>query len=187
MALTPIDETHAFQIQAGIIGRRAGHDFEDKLAANINDIKYPLKFVATLKNHLFRGNPAELILGYICSSLKIDFLEEATALSTGALATSEEGKKWLYVNGVTVRKCKSDIILTLRSAKGHAKTVGVSTKQCNNNTPTNAQLYFTTSKGFSNLLSKKWYLCLTRGRKCTTAILRRLWISTLRFSTRNFE
>jgi hypothetical protein len=32
-------------------------------------------------------------------------------------------------------------------------TVGVSTKQCNNPTPTNAQLYFTTARGFARLLS----------------------------------
>ena len=31
-------------------------------------------------------------------------------------------------------------------------TVGVSTKQCNNQTPTNAQLYFTTARGFVRLL-----------------------------------
>lgn len=36
--------------------------------------------------------------------------------------------------------------------KGQAITIGVSTKQCNNASPTNAQLYFTTARGFASLL-----------------------------------
>lgn len=75
------------------------------------------------------------------------------AISTGALATSEEGKKWLEVNGVPVKRCKSDLIITLRFSGGEMQTFGISTKQCNNKTPTNAQLFFTTARGFANLLN----------------------------------
>ena len=38
MALNPIDELHAAQIQAGILGRKAGHAFEDAIAAEINSL-----------------------------------------------------------------------------------------------------------------------------------------------------
>jgi hypothetical protein len=43
-------------------------------------------------------------------------------------------------------------VLTLNFGDKHCRTVGISTKQCNNRNPTNAQLYFTTAQGFSNLL-----------------------------------
>ena len=70
------------------------------------------------------------------------------------MATSEEGKRWLSVNGAHVSRCKSDIVLALSTDDGRDLTVGVSTKQCNNTKPTNAQLYFTTAIGFCNLLRK---------------------------------
>jgi predicted transcriptional regulator len=43
-------------------------------------------------------------------------------------------------------------VLTITSDDIRQLTIGVSTKQCNNNMPTNAQLYFTTARGFSKLL-----------------------------------
>lgn len=49
-------------------------------------------------------------------------------------------------------RCKSDLVITLSSKTSRDRTIGVSTKQCDNRTPTNAQLYFTTALGFSNLL-----------------------------------
>ena len=73
-------------------------------------------------------------------------------MSTGALATTEAGKQWLSINGAILSRCKSDLILSLVSRSSQDLTVGVSTKQCNNKTPTNAQLYFTTARGFSTLL-----------------------------------
>jgi hypothetical protein len=79
-------------------------------------------------------------------------ITKATAISTGALATSEEGLDWLSVNGVEVKRCKSDLVITLHDAEDNLTTYGVSTKQCNNPTPTNAQLYFTTARAFAALL-----------------------------------
>jgi hypothetical protein len=76
------------------------------------------------------------------------------AIALGALATAEEGKKWLEVNGVAVRACKSDVLLTLYRNGHQPLTVGVSVKQCNNPTPTNAQLFFSTAHAFCELLRR---------------------------------
>jgi hypothetical protein len=157
MALKPIDEVHALQIQAGTLGRKAGHIFENKITKAINDFDYPFSVPEGYKAHLFNGNPAKLLLAYIGQRLGFQTIKKAVALSTGALATSEEGKQWLSVNGATVSRCKSDLVLTLTPTKGSEVTVGVSTKQCDNKTPTNAQLYFTTARGFAALLNNNGF------------------------------
>lgn len=152
MALTPIDEVHALQIQAGTTGRGAGHNFESSLATAINTFQFPLTASRPNGRHVFEGDPATLLLRYVASAFNIRRLDSASAIATGALATSEEGKSWLTINGVALSRCKSDLILTLHSDASLPQTVGISTKQCNNATPTNAQLYFTTARGFVNLL-----------------------------------
>jgi len=152
MALLPIDEVHALQIQAGALGRKAGHEFEDSITQKINQIEYPFETLSQKNKHLLTGDPAVLLLNYIARQERLDVVKQAVAISTGALATSEEGKKWLSVNGARVFRCKSDLVLTLIDKNKNRITVGVSTKQCNNPTPSNAQLYFTTARGFSNLL-----------------------------------
>lgn len=152
MALEPIDEVHALQIQAGTLGRKAGHKFEDSITQRINDMKYPVTVPAAMRGHVHTGDPAVQLLNYIGASEKFARITGAVAISTGALATSEEGKKWLAVNGASVSRCKSDLVLTLADGAREPVTFGVSTKQCDNRTPTNAQLYFTTARGFVNLL-----------------------------------
>jgi hypothetical protein len=49
MALTPLDEVHALQIQAGILGRKAGHTFEDRIAQEINFIRSKREAIKTLQ------------------------------------------------------------------------------------------------------------------------------------------
>lgn len=154
MALNPVDEIHAAQIQAGTLGRKAGHAFEDQISAEINGLKYPLNLERVPEGHVSQGDPALTLLAYVCSDLGLFKIAKAVCLSTGALATSEGGRKWLNVNGVNVKRCKSDIILTVYAENGESRTVGVSTKQCSNPKPTNAQLYFTTARGFASLLEK---------------------------------
>jgi hypothetical protein len=152
MALKPIDDIHALQIQAGTLGRKAGHAFEDEIAARINSIAYPFTPSGLQSNHVFKGCPAILLLSYVVRHARFSSITKATAISTGALATSEEGLDWLSVNGVEVKRCKSDLVITLHDAEDNLTTYGVSTKQCNNPTPTNAQLYFTTARAFAALL-----------------------------------
>jgi hypothetical protein len=153
MALTPLDEAHALQIQAGTIGRTTGHTFETQITQEINAHAMPMTVRPQAVGHVHRGSPSEILLNYICSREHIGVLSSVVAISTGALATSEEGKRWLSINGVAVARCKSDLVITLTDNHGRTLTVGVSTKQCNNKTPTNAQLYFTTARGFSKLLT----------------------------------
>jgi hypothetical protein len=154
MALKPVDEQHALQIQAGTLGRKTGHDFEDNLTSRLNSLPTPrlIDEFPALEKHLFTDKPEFSVLRYICSRKEVTKLDKITAISTGTLATSEAGKKWLDVNGVKVSRYKSDIILTLKPTNEADITVGISTKQCNNRNPTNAQLYFTTARGFCNLL-----------------------------------
>lgn len=150
--MNPINDAHAFQIQAGVIGRKAGHKFEDELVLRINTIDLNDLRSQSISNHVVVGCPADLLVTYIISDIGLEELGSISAFSTGALATSEDGKKWLEINGIKVRRCKSDIILKLVKSDGTEHFVGVSTKQCNNIKPTNAQLYFTTAAGFSRLL-----------------------------------
>lgn len=151
MALQPVDAAHALQIQAGTIGRKAGHAFEDAIAEGINSHRYPFHVETLPAGHVFRDHPSLSLLRYVATQRGMTSIERASAISTGALATSEAGKRWLSINGASVSRCKSDLVLTL--GEGHTTTtLGVSTKQCNNDKPTNAQLYFTTARGFVNLL-----------------------------------
>ncbi len=153
MTLAPIDEAHALQIQAGVIGRKTGHFFEAEIASQIDRLNYPLNIPLKVQSgNLFTGNPAFLLICYICNRLSITRLHSAKAVSTGALATSEGGKQCLLLNGVSISSCKSDLLVTVTPEYGPPVTVGVSTKQCNNKTPTNAQLFFTTAQRFSDLL-----------------------------------
>ncbi len=152
MALTPQDEAHALQIQAGTIGRTTGHTFETNISQEINGHAMPMAVLPQMVGHVYRSSPSSILLNYICSRENISVLSSVAAISTGALATSEAGKRWLSINGVNVARCKSDLVITLTDNQSRTITVGVSTKQCDNRTPTNAQLYFTTARGFSRLL-----------------------------------
>ena len=155
MALTPTNRTHALQIQAGIQGRKRGHEFEARVANTINNIGYPLQINENRNSHLQVGDPAISLLQYVCTGRGKNEIKKAVAISTGALATLEEGRKWLEINGIRVKKCKSDLIITIEFANEVEEfTLGVSTKQCSAKTPTNAQLFFTTARGFVNLLAE---------------------------------
>ncbi len=153
MALIPIDAAHAAQIQAGITGRCQGHNFEFNLAQQINNLPYP-QFASALTNHVFRDDPSKVLIGYALVHIGWARCDRAEAIAVGALATAEDGKRWLEVNSVAVRACKSDILITLNQNGFMPITIGVSVKQCNNKAPTNAQLYFSTAHSFCELLRR---------------------------------
>lgn len=152
MALTPNDSRHALQIQAGIAGRIAGHNFETSLAQTINNLPCPI-LQNPLPDYLINGSPEISIVKKALKVLGWKNCHIVEAIALGSLATAEEGKKWLEVNGMRVKACKSDILLTIyNNDLKLMETVGVSVKQCSNKTPTNAQLYFTTARAFCELL-----------------------------------
>lgn len=153
MALTPKDEAHAKQIQAGILGRRRGHEFEDELTEKINQLASPRSIpMEEKKEHLFTGEPWNHLIDYVCRNERITKLMKVTALSTGSLATSEHGKHLLLHEGVDIKRCKSDVLLVLHGEGKDAVTVGLSVKQCNTKSPTNAQVFCSTSAAFAKLL-----------------------------------
>ncbi len=150
MALRPDDTKHALQIQAGTKGRKRGHEFESELSNLINSITHPTERIEVLEN-IIKGMPHLALVQKALHFLDWSSCTSVEAIALGSLATAEDGKKWLEVHGVRVKACKSDILLTLQNEKS-IESIGVSVKQCNNKTPTNAQLYFTTAIAFCRLL-----------------------------------
>lgn len=153
MALIPDNEKHLLQIQAGALGRKKGHSFEQEIANYINSNKFSKIVNNKSINNITTGNPAKNLINYITKFENISEISSINAICTGVLATSENRKKELKIEGVIIEKSKSDLILIIYNNK-EKRIIGVSTKQCNNKTPTNAQLYFTTAKGFSELLRR---------------------------------
>src|SRR5215213_8932374 len=132
MALNAVNPIHALQIQAGALGRKAGHLFEDTISLRINQCQYPIRFLPRPNVHVLTGDPALLLLDYVASHYGITTVTRALAISTGALATSEEGQKWLTINGSSISRCKSDLVITIEADDQQSITTGISTKQCNN-------------------------------------------------------
>lgn len=102
---------------------------------------------------MFKGDPAATLLGFVIRYIGWKHCDHAEAIALGSLATAEEGKKWLEVNGVKVQACKSDVLVNLKRNDVYC-AVGISVKQCNAKKPTNAQLYFTTAHAFCELLRR---------------------------------
>ncbi len=151
MALKPTSKQHAAQIQAGTAGRIGGHWFERMIAQSISALPMPYQGVALGEGCLFRGDPGQLLLNFVMRDLGLTVVHSARAIPAGGLATAESGAKELEIDGVRLNRCKSDVILLIQ-AGATKRCVGVSTKQCSNATPTNAQLYFSTATAFCALL-----------------------------------
>jgi hypothetical protein len=152
MALTPKDSKHALQILAGTTGRKKGHEFEFALAELVNNAGNSIDSSNQITG-VFTGNPA---LGLIKKCLNVcgwDSYDSIEAIPLGALATAEDGKKWLEVNNVKVKASKSDILLNIYR-NTDIKTIGVSVKQCLATKPTNPQLFLSTARAFCNLLRR---------------------------------
>ena len=115
MALEPENERHAAQIEAGTTGRKRGHSFESVVAEGINRVAMPLSRQPLPAGCLFKGEPGRALLNFVLNDLGLVRAKSARAISAGALATAEEGAKVLVVNGISVRRCKSDVILTMEA------------------------------------------------------------------------
>lgn len=140
------------QISAGVEGRKKGHSFEALITERINSIDCISSIVNDLEDKtVFRGKAEILLLKKILKSLGWKSFDYVKAYSTGRLATAESGNKSIEVDGKPLKSCKSDIVLEVINS-GTKMIIGVSVKQCNNKTPTNAQVFFTTATAFYNLL-----------------------------------
>ncbi|MCC7197470.1 hypothetical protein IT413_04740 [Candidatus Peregrinibacteria bacterium] len=157
MALKPQNKKHRKQIIAGTVGRDKGHSFEKEITETINSLSIDqlchLEQV-DLEQVIFNGNPAFLLLSYIFTDLSVSCssIISITAYWLGGLATSGKGDVLQLPNGHNLKSSKSDILIRFQYKDGSIKDVGVSIKTCNNKTPTNAQLYFTTASAFCKLL-----------------------------------
>jgi len=157
MALTPQNKQHYKQIIAGTVGRNKGHSFEKDVADTINSfsLDYIDKLLAIdLTDIIYKGNPSVLLLQYILSHKKIDFKKIVVikAFWLGGLATSGEGDVLKLENGDNIKSSKSDILIRFIYKDKSVDDIGVSVKTCNNATPTNDQLFFTTASAFCKLL-----------------------------------
>lgn len=153
MALIPDNDQHLLQIQAGTLGRNSGHSFEEYIANYINNNSIELENNLDINKNIYSGNPAKLLVEYIAIKERIENVTSIKAICTGILATSEKKNQKLTIEGKEISKSKSDLVIIFYHDK-KKKVIGVSTKQCNNKNPTNAQLYFTTATGFSELLRR---------------------------------
>jgi len=146
------DSTLLHQIDAGTKGRKRGHSYENELAKRLNSLSMPYTPKDKRIKVLHIGAPEVILLDKVLAYLGWDSCDKAEAYATGKLATSEDGDKEVLVEGQSVKHAKSDVILVLHK-ECVKKVVGVSVKQCNNKTPTNAQVFFSTATAFYSLLT----------------------------------
>lgn len=152
MAQITNDTTLLHQIDAGASGRKRGHSYESILALKLNALVMPFKKTHSNSVYVERGKPELILLNKILNYLNWESCTSIMAYSTGRLATAEVGEKEVSIDGHSLRGCKSDVIVKLIAEDGTSKIIGVSIKQCNNSTPTNAQVYFSTATAFYNLV-----------------------------------
>ena len=150
MAQVTKDITLLNQIDAGILGRKRGHSYESIIALKLNSLVMPFNKTHMTTKYIEKGKAECILLNKILHYIKWDSCSSVVAYATGQLATAEDGKKEVYVDNVSIKESKSDIIIKLVNEEGCTRIVGVSVKQCNNSTPTNAQVYFSTATAFYN-------------------------------------
>lgn len=154
MALKPLDERHAAQIAAGTVGRRSGHSFEEQLAKSITVLGQKPFQAVSVKGHLLEGVPAVNLLNYIATSVGMPEVLAAEAWWFGGLATAGRGHRAIPGTDIVVKRSKSDVFIRLTGRRGEILT-GVGVKTCNKQTPTNAQVFFTTAQAFCDLLERR--------------------------------
>ena len=149
MALNAKNKNHANQIDAGIKGRIKGHSFENSVTKEINRLQYfsCLNFNTTNNPHIFYGNPANILISYICNNRNTTALS-CKAYWLGGLATANVGEHIVNSRGEIVTGSKSDILLEITYVNGDSERIGVSVKSCKNN----AQLALMTAASFCNML-----------------------------------
>lgn len=145
------DPTLLHQIDAGTKGRKKGHSYESELAKRLNKIAMPYSNNEYVSSILYTGSPELILLNKVLDYINWDNCDNIEAYATGKLATSENGNKEILIEGISIKSAKSDVIIVLEKEEKKS-VIGVSVKQCNNATPTNAQVFFSTALAFYNLL-----------------------------------
>lgn len=148
MALTPTSPEHEDQIEAGIRGRNRGHAFEKALAA---DISRYIHDGAPPPDNLSVGRPSELLVRYLIHREGLNDIQDVEGWWLGGHATGAGGDELLAPDGSAITESKSDVVVKVKHKLG-TSLFGVSTKTCSAESPTNAQLFFTTAEAFCRLL-----------------------------------
>ncbi len=152
MAQKTNDPTHRHQSDSGTKGRKRGHIYESTLASKLNKLDMPFYKTHANSAYVEKGKPELILLNKILNYLGWESCSSIQAYPTGRLATAEDGAKVVSIDGQSINSSKSDVIIKLLAADGTPRIIGVSVKQCNNSTPTNAQVYFTTATAFCELV-----------------------------------
>ena len=151
MAQVTSDPILRHQIKKKKKGREKGHSYENELALSVNMIPMPYMRSSKSCKIVYQGSPVTILLDKVLDYLGWTMIDKVEAYATGKLATSEFGHKEVFIEGTSITSAKSDVILILYNSNDK-KVLGVSVKQCNNKTPTNAQIFFTTATAFYNLI-----------------------------------
>lgn len=138
MAQITTDPILLLQINAGTKGRRKGHSYENELASKINSTIMPYTKSSETCDIVQKGSPVNILLDKILNFLGWSKIDKIEAYATGKLATLEKSNKEILIDGKSITSAKSDVILTLHNSNTK-RIIGVSIKQCNNKTPTNAR------------------------------------------------
>lgn len=152
MAQITNDPTLLHQIDAGATGRKRGHSYESILSAKLNSLEMPYQKLHKSSKYLQNGKPEIILINKILNYLGWDSCISINAYSTGRLATAEDGEKAVSIDGISIKESKSDVIIKVVNKDNIAKIIGISVKQCNNNTPTNAQVFFSTATAFYRMI-----------------------------------
>lgn len=139
------------QIDAGTKGRKRGHSYENELTSKINSTPMPYCKRSNTGKVIHVGSPVKILIDKALEYLSWNYCDKIKAYATGKLATSENGEKEIFIEGQSITSTKSDVIIVLYKAE-EKKVIGVSIKQCNNKTPTNAQVFFSTATAFYKLV-----------------------------------
>ena len=97
------------------------------------------------------------MLGYVEQRLGLH-INRGKAWWLGGLATAQDGDVLVDENGNAITKCKSDVLLDI-DTPDKLYRIGVSVKTCNNKSPTNDQMFFTTARAFCQLLRANGINC----------------------------
>ncbi|MFX0100113.1 MAG: hypothetical protein ACFFCS_11080 [Candidatus Hodarchaeota archaeon] len=135
--------------------RQRGIKFEEKITRMINSRNYSKFTPKKLAKHLFVGNPVDHLISYLLQkeNLNLKNITGIKAYWLGGKATSGEGDELFDYQGNLVEKSKSDIIIEFIISGNKRILKGISVKSCRVKKPTNAQLFCTGARAFTDLLS----------------------------------
>lgn len=149
MALYVNDKRRKQQIEAGTKGRLKGHQFEEDVTNELNNLRLgEFDYSINLKTpNVYQGNPAVALVEHISKDKKQQIVQ-LKVYWLGGLATAGAGAELKNEDGEIITGSKSDVVVDVTYSGGVRESIGVSVKSCGNN----AQVALTTSTTFCEML-----------------------------------